>query len=291
MNLIPKRSAFAIAVLILGIFLTVGISKEPVSAQGAAVGSDAKMEDVFKTIRAFKGQPAEGLNPTMVFFEAALGVGCPYCHDDDAAKRDLDTKNTKIVARRMIDMVMTVNKSTFGGAQRVTCFTCHMGRPTPIGVPNVTGEELPVALGEDYPLSRPSPPAVPAVGAAQVLDKYFASLGGAAAVQKTPSLTAVGTVTQLRTGRPFPGQQIEISSKPGLELTVTKAGQNDNLLAYRPTRAWGKAGNNRPRQLRQAELDAMMLEDTFNLPAQLKQLLLDPKIERPEVIDGAELYV
>ena len=291
MNLIPKRSAFAIAVLILGIFLTVGISQKPVSAQGAAVGSDAKMEDVFKNIRAFKGQPAEGLNPTMVFFEAALGVGCPYCHDDDAAKRDLDTKNTKIVARRMIDMVTTINKSTFGGAQRVTCFTCHMGRPTPIGVPNVTGEELPVALGEDYPLSRPSPPAVPAVGAAQVLDKYFASLGGAAAVQKTPSLTAVGTVTQLRTGRPFPGQQIEISSKPGLELTVTKAGQNDNLLAYGPTGGWAKAGTTAPRDLRKAELDAMMLEDTFNLPAQLKQLLLEPKMERPEVIDGAEVYV
>jgi hypothetical protein len=155
----------------------------------------------------------------------------------------------------------------------------------------VTGEELPVALGEDYPLSRPSPPAVPALTATQVLDKYFASFGGAAAVQKAPSLTAVGTVTQLRIGRPFPGQQIEISSKPGLELTVTKAGQNDNLLAYGPTGGWAKGGNAAPRDLRKAELDAMMLEDTFNLPAQLKQLLLEPKIERPEVINGAEVYV
>ncbi len=291
MNLNPKRSAFAITALILGISLTIGISQKPVAAQGAAPGSDAKMEDAFKNIKAFRGQPAEGLNPTMVFFEAALGVGCPYCHDDDAAKRDLDTKNTKIVARRMIDMVATINKNSFGGTRQVTCYTCHMGRPKPIGVPHVTGEELPVALGEDYPLSRPSPAPVPAVTATQVLDKYFAALGGAAAVQKAPSLMAVGTVTQLRIGHPFPGQQIEISSKPGLELTVTKAGQNDNLLAYGPTGGWAKGGNGAPRDLRKAELDAMMLEDTFNLPAQLKQLLLDPKIERPEVIDGAELYV
>jgi hypothetical protein len=188
-------------------------------------------------------------------------------------------------------MVATINKSSFGGTRKVTCYTCHMGRSTPIGVPHVTGEELPVALGEDYPLSRPSPPPVPAVTATQVLDKYFAALGGAAAVQKAPSLTAVGTVTQLRIGRPFPGQQIEISSKPGLELTVTKAGQNDNLLAYGPTGGWAKAGNTAPRDLRKAELDALMLEDTFNLPAQLKQLLLDPKMERPEVINGAEVYV
>jgi photosynthetic reaction center cytochrome c subunit len=291
MNLIPKWSACATTAVILGISLTIGLGQKPVAAQGAAAGSDAKMEDVFKNIKAFRGLPAEQLNPTMVFFEASLGVGCPYCHDDDAAKRELDTKNQKIIARRMIDMVTTINKSTFGGARRVTCFTCHMGRSTPIGVPNVTGEELPVALGEDYPLSRPSPPAVPAVSATQVLDKYFAALGGAAAVQKTPSLTAVGTVTQLRTGRPFPGQQIEISSKPGLELTVTKAGQNDNLLAYGPTGGWAKAGNGAPRDLRKAELDAMMLEDTFNLPAQLKQLLLDPKMERPEVINGGEVYV
>jgi hypothetical protein len=191
----------------------------------------------------------------------------------------------------MIEMVNSINKTSFGGRHQVTCYTCHMGRSTPIGVPHVTGEELPPALGEDYLPSRPSRPAVPAVSATQVLDKYFAAVGGAAAVQKTPSLTAVGTVTQLRIGRPFPGQQIEISSKPGLELTVTKAGQNDNLLAYGPTGGWAKAGNAAPRDLRKAELDALMLDDAFNLPAQLKQLLLDAKMERPEVINGAEVYV
>ena len=292
MNLIPKRSTgtmLAVAAIIFS--LAVGVSQKPVSAQGAAAGSDAKMEDVFKNIKAFRGQSAELMNPTMVFFEAALGVGCPYCHDPDAAKRELDVKPQKETARQMIEMVNSINKSSFKGAKEVTCYTCHMGRSTPIGIPHVTGEELPAALGEDYHPSRPSPPAVPTVSATQVLDKYFAAVGGAAAVQKTPSLTAVGTVTQLRIGRPFPGQQIEISSKPGLELTVTKAGQNDNLLSYGPTGGWAKAGNGAPRDLRKAELDAMMLDDAFNLPAQLKQLLLDAKMERPEVINGAEVYV
>ena len=291
MNLIPKQSAGVVTAVVLGISLTVGLSQKPVAAQGATGGTDPKIEDVFKNIKSLRGQPAELLNPTMVFFEASLGVGCPYCHDNDAAKRELDSKPQKLIARQMIDMVVSVNKTTFAGAKQVTCFTCHQGRNKPIGIPNVTGEELPPALGEDYVASLPPPPAVPTVSASQVLDKYFAALGGAAAVQKVPSLTAVGTVTQRRIGRDFPANQIEISSKAGMELTVTKAGQNDNLLAYGAIGGWAKAGNGDPRDLRKAELDGMKLEDAFNLPAQLKQMLIDTKMDHPEVIDGREVYV
>jgi hypothetical protein len=159
-------------------------------------------------------------------------------------------------------------------------------------VPNVTGGELPTALGEDYIASLPpAPPAPTGITAAQVFDKYFAAAGGAAAVQKTPTLVAGGTVTQKRPGRPFPAQQIEIASKPGVELITTRAGQNDNLLAYGATSAWAKAGNGAPRDLRSAEADGTRLEDVFNLPARLKQLLLEPKMEHPEVINGREMYV
>ncbi|MGH3119100.1 MAG: hypothetical protein ACRDQ2_18685, partial [Gaiellales bacterium] len=111
-------------------------------------------------------------------------------------------------------------------------------------------------------------------------------------VQKTPSLTAVGTMTQHRIGRYFPAQQIEISSKaPGMQLITTRAGQNDNLVAYSASGAWAKAGNGAPRDLRRAEADATKLQDAYNLPAQLKQLLLEPKMERPQVIRGREVYV
>jgi hypothetical protein len=291
MKLIPRRSAGMLIAVALGTFLvTVNLTQKPVAAQ-AAGANEPKMEDVFQNITSLRGQSAELLNPTMVLFEAALGVGCGYCHDNDAAKRDLDTKPQKQVARRMIEMVNAVNKNTFGGAPRVTCFTCHVGRATPIGEPNVTGDELPPALGEDYYASLPPAPPVPAINASQVLDRYVAALGGAGAVQNAPSLVAVGTVTQRRPGRDFPAQQIEISSKPGMELIVTRAGQADNLLAYGPAGLWAKAGNAAARDLRKAEGDATRLEDAFNLPAQLKQMLIEPKMERPEVINGRELHV
>lgn len=293
MKLIPRRSAGTLLAAALGIFLlAVAVAQAPLAAQGAAQANEPKMEQAFRNIKALNGHPADTLNPTMVYFEAALGVGCPYCHDNDATKRELDTKPQKQVARRMIEMVNGINKNSFGGAQRVTCFTCHMGRPTPIGVPNVIGEALPPALGEDYFANLPPAPAVPAMNPTQVLDKYIAAVGGTGALEKTSSLVATGTVTQRRIGRPFPAQQVEISSKaPGMELIVTKTGQADNLLAYSPTGNWAKAGNAAPRDLRKAEGDATKLEDIFNLPAQLKQLLMEPKMERPEIAYGRELYV
>jgi len=288
MTVILKRWTGTLMTALSAVLVTVGLTQTSVAAQGAA---EQKMEDAFQNIRSLRGLPAEQLIPTMVLFEAALGVGCPYCHDNDAAKREADTKPQKLVARRMIEMVHAVNKNTFGGANRVSCFTCHMGRATPIGVPNVTGEELPPALGEDYLASLPPPPAVPALNPGQLLDKYSAAVG-AAAVQKTPSLVAVGTVTQRRTGRDFPAQQIEISSKaPGMELIATRAGQADNLLAYGPGGLWAKAGNGPARDLRKAEGDATRLEDAFNLPTQLKQMLMEPKTERPEIVEGREMYV
>jgi hypothetical protein len=130
------------------------------------------------------------------------------------------------------------------------------------------------------------------ITATQVLDKYLAAAGGAGAVQKTPSLVATGTMTQRRIGRPFPALQVEISSKaPGMELIVTKTGQADNLVAYAPSASWAKAGNAAVRDLRNAESDATKLEDVFNLPTQLKQLLVDAKMDRPENVLGRELYV
>lgn len=293
MNLIPKQSVGAITALVLGISLTVGVSQKLVTAQApVALSNNQKVEDVFLNIKSLRGQPADMLNPTMVFFEAALGVGCPYCHDNDANKRELDSKPQKLIARRMIDMVTSINKETFNGARQVTCFTCHEGRSTPIGTPNVSGAELPRALGEDYLATLPPPPPVPAMSAGQVLDKYIAALGGANALEKVPGLTAAGTVTQRRPGRDFPSTQIEIFSRvPGMGLSVTKAGQNDNLLSYGATGGWARAGNAAPRDLRKAEADGTKLEDPFNLPAQLKQTLIDAKLDHPDVIGNREVYV
>ena len=86
MTLMTRRSAGTlIAATVVVFVVAIGFHQQPVAAQG---GAGPKMEDQFMNIKALRGHPADQLNPTMVMFEAALGVGCPYCHDNDAAKRD-----------------------------------------------------------------------------------------------------------------------------------------------------------------------------------------------------------
>jgi photosynthetic reaction center cytochrome c subunit len=60
--------------------------------------------------------------------------GCAYCHDtNDMAS---DAVYTKIVARRMIEMVRHVNTDwkPHVAATGVTCYTCHRGQPVPANV-------------------------------------------------------------------------------------------------------------------------------------------------------------
>ena len=287
MNLKSKKTAWAMATVALGIILAIGLNYRPVAAQGAA-GSEPAMEDAYENIQALNGQPAHLMLPTMFYFEGALGVGCGYCHDGNNTQRALDTNVTKVVARRMIDMVNAINQNNFDGEKQVTCFTCHQGQAIPDGVPAVINAEVPPKL--EYTVAVPPPPAIPSLTVNQIFDKYIAAMGGTSALQNVPSLTAAGTVTQRRPGRDFAAQRFEISTKtPAMKLTAT--GQNPNLVIYSGNSGWARGGNGNVRDLRREELDATRLEDAFNLPAQLKQLIVNPEVDHPEVVGNHELYV
>lgn len=267
-------SAFALA-------LAMGVSAQVAAAQGGV----RKIEDQFKNIHALNGAPADMLLPTMVYFEASLGVGCPFCHDRDRNRRDLDT-DRKRTARRMIAMVKTINETTFNGGKVVTCMTCHQGRNKPIGVPFVSSEQAPPALGEAYLDAMPPPAAIPNVTVDQLFSKYINALGGANVLQRVSSLTARGEMIQRRPARAFPAVALAISAKAGKELIVAGRGNNATKTAYSGNSGW--TGN---RNLRRAELEGKRLEDVFNLPTQLKEILVNPKVDHPEVVDGRELYV
>src|SRR5690348_614277 len=129
-------------------------------------------EQRFKNIQIFKNLPAAQLDPTMAFISGSLGVKCNYCHTNQF---DKDDKPTKLAARRMIQMVLDINKGNFNGQNAVSCYTCHRGKPTPVSVP---------AVGQN--LWAPSSPApvetLPSVK--QILDRYVQALGGAEAMTK-----------------------------------------------------------------------------------------------------------
>ncbi len=60
--------------------------------------------------------------------------GCNYCHDPAAMGED--TKYTKVVARRMIQMTQHINVDwkPHVAATGVTCYTCHRGKAVPLQV-------------------------------------------------------------------------------------------------------------------------------------------------------------
>ena len=65
----------------------------------------------FKNIQVLKDIPADQLIPAMQFITASLGVECEFCHVQDAFEKD--DKKTKVTARKMMEMMFTINQGKF----------------------------------------------------------------------------------------------------------------------------------------------------------------------------------
>src|SRR5256712_14162071 len=122
---------------------------EPPKAPAAHAGPKLAEEE-FKNVQALKGIPAEQVIPSMQFIAASLGVECEYCHVAHANEKD--DKKPKVAARKMINMMMAINKDNFEGHREVTCYSCHRGSADPVGTPIITNEYArPAAEAEKKP--------------------------------------------------------------------------------------------------------------------------------------------
>lgn len=183
-------------------------------------------EQRFKNIQIFKNLPAAQLDPTMAFISGSLGVRCSYCHVSN--QFDKDDKPTKLAARRMIQMVLDINKGNFNGQNAMTCYTCHRGKPTPVSVP---------AVGQN--LWAPSPPSSAAETpptVKQILDRYVQALGGVDTLNKINSRIAKGS----RIGADGVLVPEEVYQKaPDKLLTITSYPQVVFSNGYNGATAWG----------------------------------------------------
>jgi hypothetical protein len=125
----------------------------------------------------------KGLSPSdflgaMGVMNAALGYDCSNCHPGagtDNFDWVTDRVPQKQIARKMVEMVATINKQNFGGAQMVTCWTCHHGNEVPttsIALDKLYGAP-PDERADVVPAGQGVPPAT------KVLDDYIAAMGGA----------------------------------------------------------------------------------------------------------------
>jgi photosynthetic reaction center cytochrome c subunit len=95
-----------------------------------------KAKDVYQNVKVLGDLSVAEFTRHMLAMSqwVAPAEGCNYCHNP--ANLAEDSKYTKVVARRMIEMTRHVN-ADWGkhvGATGVTCYTCHRGNPVPANV-------------------------------------------------------------------------------------------------------------------------------------------------------------
>jgi len=252
----------------------------PSSAAGkAAAAADKPLmaEDVFTNVKVLRGIPVNQFMETMGFFSASLGYNCTNCHGNAVAGNweryadDIPVKNT---SRRMVTMVNAINKAQFGGAQVITCYTCHRGGPTPKSIPSLL-EQYSEASPEDPNDVERSSRASSAPSADDMLNRYLNAIGGE---QKLATLTSfAGTGHYEGFDSYHGGVKFDIYAKASGEHSVNIHTQNgDQVTTYDAHNAW-IMGPDKPVSVLQlvpgGDMDGVKLESALAFPAKLKQAL------------------
>ena len=262
-------------------FSRAGAQSASQQLQGEAAAPSKLAEQQFKNIQALKGIPADQVIPSMQFIGASLGVECEYCHVHGANEKD--DKKPKVTARKMIAMMMAINKDNFEGRRDVTCFSCHRGAKDPVAIPIIGGEKAKPDSGEGKPAEAKS--ALPA--AELLLDKYLASLGGAGAQQKISTRVQKGMVTTFG-GERFP---VEVYSKgPDKHLSIMHLKGGDSVTAFDGNQGWlGVPG--RTHMMSAAENAAARIDADLYFAAHLKTMFQKFRVDVGEKIDGHETFL
>ncbi len=268
----------------LGLLLAIGEAWAQSTAPNApAAPAGPKLaEEEFKNIQALKGSPADQVIPSMQFIAASLGVECEYCHVAHANEKD--DKKPKVTARKMINMMMAINKDNFEGHREVTCYSCHRGSRDPVATPIITDEEAkPATEGE----KKPDEAKAMLPSAEQLLDKYLAAIGGADALQKITSRVQKGTITAFG-GQHFP---VDVYSKaPDKRLSVMHLQGGDSFTGFDGKQGWLSVPG-RVHMMSAAENAAARIDADLYLPAHLKTLYEKFRVDAGEKIDGHDTYL
>jgi photosynthetic reaction center cytochrome c subunit len=246
-----------------------------------APAATKRAEEEYKNIQALKGIPADQVIPSMQFIAASLGVECEYCHVPHANEKD--DKKSKLTARKMINMIIAINRENFEGNREVTCYSCHRGSTDPVSTPVISNEEeRPVDEGELAGEAKASLPAPE-----QLLDKYLAAVGGAEALEKITSRVQKGTLTAFG-GQHFP---VDVYAKaPDKRLSIVRLAGGDSVTAFDGKQGWLSVPG-RVHVMSGAENDGARIDADLYFPAHLKKLYRRFSVDSGEKIDGHDTYM
>ena len=275
---------FAVCGTSLSLLLAIaGAGAQSSTPNASAAPAGPKLaEEEFKNIQALKGIPADQVIPSMQFIAASLGVECEFCHVAHANEKD--DKKPKVTARKMINMMMAINKDNFEGHREVTCYSCHRGSKDPEATPIITDEEAKPAAEEE---KKAGAAKATLPSAEQLLDKYLAAIGGADALQKITSRVQKGTITAFG-GQHFP---VDVYSKaPNKRLSVMHLQGGDSFTGFDGKQGWLSVPG-RVHTMSAMENAAARIDADLYLPAHLKTLYEKFRVDIGEKIDGHDTYL
>jgi len=262
-----------------------------VTVRGQAPARPPMAEEVFKNVQVLRGIPVNEFMGTMGIFSAALGMSCEDCHrSGDSSWANYATESPrKQMARAMVVMTATINKTHFGGRQGVTCFSCHRGADRPKLTPNLA------LLYDAPPLEDPrdiieqaktSPPPD------QVFNRYIEAVGGAARAAALVSYTASGS--SIGYGPDSEKRAVEIFARtPNQRTTIMRAPDGDRTTTYDGRRGWIAAPFRPVAVLEVAgqDLDGLRLDAELAFPSRIKQIAIQWRVGPATVIGDREVQV
>jgi len=256
-------------------------------AQSVSQDKPLLSDQVFKNVQVLKGITVDDFLGTMGIMAAALQFDCSDCHvgaGTDKVDWAADTPR-KRMARTMVNMVATINKTNFGGRQMVTCWTCHRNRDKPLVTPVMaTIYGMPPYEPDDVVVQAPGAPS-----AESILDKYIQVAGGA---QRLAGLTSFsGKGTSVGFGGFGGGGDVEIVAKaPDKRATIIlfkeETGRGDQIRTYDGRTGWVRTPLNvlGEFQLTGTDLDGARFDAQLSFPGQIKQILTNLKTAPPTSI-------
>ncbi len=256
----------------------------------AQTGSQEKpllSEQVFKNVQVLRGIPVDDFLGTMGIMAAALQFDCSDCHVAAGTEKvdwAADTPR-KQMARVMVNMVATINKTHFGGRQVVTCWTCHRNRDKPLVTPDMaTIYGTPVIERDDVLVQAPGAPS-----AESILDRYIEASGGA---KRLAGLTSfVGRGTSVSFGGFGGGGDVElVAQAPDKRATIIlfkkETGRGDQVRTYDGRTGWLRTPLNvlGEFQLTGTDLDGARVDAQLSFPGQIRQILTNLRAGPPTTI-------
>jgi len=251
------------------------------SAQTAPPQAEKKAEEQFKNIQTLKGIPADQLIPTMQFITASLGVECDFCHVQGSFEKD--DKKPKQTARKMMEMMWTINKDNFEGHREVTCYSCHRGNTDPIGTPLVMAEGAKEPMGG--PKKEEEVKEANGPSADELFAKYLQAAGGAAAIEKITSRVMKGTIDAMGHSQP-----IDIYAKDGKRISFTHMNEGDSVTAFNGHEGWMGMTGRPTREMHGGDLDGAAIDADLHLPEHLKGMFSKAEVRGSEKIGDREAY-